>query len=179
MPPTPVATPTDPDWVRSVVARYERQLTAYACHVMHSVDGARDVVQETFVRLCGADRKTVEPRLAQWLFTVCRNLAIDVMRKERRMSMLSDAQASGYESNEPGPSDAAERDDSVSSILQSMAELPEVQQEVIRLKFQHGLSSRQIGEIMNLTVTNVGFLIHTGLKTLRQRLTGDTVSSNR
>src|SRR4051794_27486225 len=161
MPPTP-ATPTDPEWVRSVVARYERQLTSYAVHVMRSVDGARDVVQETFVRLCSADRKTVEPRLAQWLFTVCRNLAIDVLRKERRMFMLSDSQADGYESNEPGPSDAAERDDSVSSILQSMAELPEVQQEVIRLKFQHGLSYRQIGEIMNLTVTNVGFLIHTG-----------------
>ena len=177
MPPT-LATPIDPDWIRSVVARYERQLTAYACHVMHSVDGARDVVQETFVRLCSADRRAVEPRLAQWLFTVCRNLAIDVLRKERRMFMLSDGQAGNFESGDIGPSDAAERDDSVSSILQSMSELPEVQQEVIRLKFQHGLSYRQIGEIMNLTVTNVGFLIHTGLKTLRQKLAGDAVSAS-
>jgi RNA polymerase sigma-70 factor (ECF subfamily) len=42
---------------------------------------------------------------------------------------------------------------------------------VIRLKFQHGMSYKQISQITHLTVTNVGFLIHTGLKTLRRQLT--------
>lgn len=169
---------SDRDWVRSAVARYERPLTAYAAHRVGDAERARDVVQETFVRLCGADRADVEPRLAQWLFTVCRNLVIDVVRKERRMFFLSDSQAEGYASDEPGPSDAAEREDAVSTVLRSLSDLPETQQEVIRLKFQHGLSYRQIGEILNLTVTNVGFLIHTGLKTLRQRLAeGSAVNS--
>ena len=162
------------DWVRRAVARYERPLISYAAHLGGDVERARDVVQETFVRLCAAGRADVEPRLAQWLFTVCRNLAIDVVRKERRMFFLSDSQAEGYQSHEPGPSDAAEREDAVSSVLKSLSALPETQQEVIRLKFQHGLSYRQIGEILNLTVTNVGFLIHTGLKTLRQRLADET-----
>ena len=163
-------TSADREWVRSVVSRYERQLTAYAVHVLKDVERSRDVVQETFVKLCGVDRTEVEPRLAQWLFTVCRNLAIDVMRKERRMFLLNDGQAERYQSGDLGPSDAAEQDDTVSLVLRSLADLPETQQEVIRLKFQHGLSYRQIGEILNLTVTNVGFLIHTGLKTLRRRL---------
>ena len=48
--------------------------------------------------------------------------------------------------------------------------LPANQQEVIRLKFQHGLSYKQIAEVTQLSVSNVGFLIHAGLKTLRQRL---------
>jgi RNA polymerase sigma factor (sigma-70 family) len=163
-------TSADRDWVRSVVAQYERQLTTYAVHVLKDVERARDVVQESFVKLCSAERKDVEPRLAQWLFTVCRNLSIDVMRKERRMYLLSEGQAERYESAMPGPHDRAEQDDSVSVVLRSLADLPETQQEVIRLKFQHGLSYKQIGDILNLTVTNVGFLIHTGLKTLRQRL---------
>ncbi len=42
-----------------------------------------------------------------------------------------------------------------------------------RLKFQGGLSYKQISEVTSLTVTNVGFLIHTGLKTLRQRLSAE------
>lgn len=167
-------TSADREWIRSVVGQYERQLTTYALHVLKDAERARDVVQETFVKLCGADRSEIEPRLAQWLFTVCRNLAIDVMRKERRMFLLSEGQADGYTSAEPAPSDAAERDDTVSLVLRSMADLPETQQEVIRLKFQHGLSYKQIGEILNLTVTNVGFLIHTGLKTLRRRLSDES-----
>jgi RNA polymerase sigma-70 factor (ECF subfamily) len=50
--------------------------------------------------------------------------------------------------------------------------LPKNQQEVIRLKFQHGLSYKEISTVTNLSVTNVGFLIHTGLKVLRERFGG-------
>ena len=161
------------DWVRQAVARYERPLTAYAAHVTGNLERARDVTQETFVRLCSAERTQVEGRLAQWLFTVARNLAIDYRRKERRVPMLSETETGAYADSTdaaPGPSDDAERHDSVSTVLQQLAGLPPVQQEVIRLKFQHGLSYREIGEVLNLTATNVGFLIHTGLKTLRSRL---------
>jgi RNA polymerase sigma-70 factor (ECF subfamily) len=41
---------------------------------------------------------------------------------------------------------------------------------VIRLKFQHGLSYKQIAQVTTLSVSNVGFLIHTGLKILRAKL---------
>ena len=41
----------------------------------------------------------------------------------------------------------------------------------MRLKFQNGLSYKEIAHITNLSVTNVGFLIHTAIKTLRQRMT--------
>ena len=172
---------TNGDWVRHAVAQYERRLVTYVAHLTGDVERARDVVQETFVRLCGAKRADVEGRLAPWLYTVSRNLAIDDRRKERRMHLLNRTPADPYPSHPasrsdpaPDPSDVAERSDSVSAVLTHLAALPPVQQEVIRLKFQHGLSSRQIGEILNLTATNVGFILHTGLKTLRGRLvTGD------
>ena len=168
------------DFVRHAVARYERPLTAYAAHLTGALEPARDVVQETFVRLCSAERTQIEPRLAQWLFTVCRNLAIDHRRKQRRMPMLneteSDTLAETIDTG-PGPSEAAEQHDAVSAVLQHLAHLPPVQQEVIRLKFQHGLSYKEIGEVLNLTATNVGFLIHTGLKTLRQRLASEDGAS--
>jgi RNA polymerase sigma-70 factor (ECF subfamily) len=50
--------------------------------------------------------------------------------------------------------------------------LPPNQREVIRLKFQNGFSYREISRISGHSVSNVGFLIHTGMKTLRQRLVG-------
>ena len=45
--------------------------------------------------------------------------------------------------------------------------LTENQQEVIRLKFQNDLSYREIAEITGMTVSNVGVILHTGLKKLR------------
>jgi len=46
--------------------------------------------------------------------------------------------------------------------------LPANQQEVLRLKFQGDLSYQEISRITDLSMGNVGFLIHTGLKTIRQ-----------
>ena len=56
--------------------------------------------------------------------------------------------------------------------MQLLDGLPANQQEVIRLKFQHGFSYREISQISGHSVTNVGFLIHSGMKTLRQRMVG-------
>lgn len=171
--------PTGPvdrrEWVRQAVAKFERPLTQYAAHVLGGdVERARDLAQEVFLRLCDQDRAKVDDHLAEWLYTVCRNLAIDVKRKERRMRLLTEAQAQALadscEAADPAPAEAAERDDSFSTVLRAMADLPDNQQEVIRLKFHHGMSYKQISQITNLTVTNVGFLIHTGLKALRRQL---------
>src|SRR3712207_7642349 len=69
--------------VRSAVQRFEQPLMSYARHVLGGdLERARDVVQETFLRLIGQDPAKVAPHLTEWLYTVCRNLAIDVRRKE-------------------------------------------------------------------------------------------------
>ena len=166
----PSATTDRNGWVRAAVERFEGPLTRYACRIVGEVESARDIVQETFLKLCGQDRARVEPHLAEWLFTVARNQAIDVRRKERRMGLLSDADADSAASEAPAPGDAIERQEAVSQVLRSIEMLPDNQQECIRLKFQHGLSYKQIAEVTELSVSNVGFLIPTGLKTLRQRL---------
>ena len=41
---------------------------------------------------------------------------------------------------------------------------------MIRLKFADGFSYKEISRISGHTVSNVGFLIHTGLKTIRGRM---------
>jgi RNA polymerase sigma factor (sigma-70 family) len=157
------------EWIRAAVRQYERQLVAYAAHLAGDSERARDIVQEAFVRLCSQDRAKLEFHVAEWLFRVCRNLAIDIRRKEKRMNLLSQEQSDFLGSAEPEPGEAVERDDSFASVTREMKLLPKNQQEVIRLKFQHGLSYKEISTVTNLTVTNVGFLIHTGLKSLRER----------
>lgn len=161
------AAPAHHEWVRAAVRHYERPLVAYAAHLTGRLDAARDIVQETFVRLCGADPTDVEPRLAAWLFTVTRNGAIDHRRKERRMRLTQDDPVDVIPTHAAAPDVAAEQGDALSAVLKALADLPPVQQEAVRLKFQHGLSYKEIGAVLNLTPTNVGFILHTALKTLR------------
>jgi len=142
----------------------------YASRQVGRRGAAADVVQEVFLRLCKADPSTVQPILAQWLYTVCRNLAIDVRRRESRMSTVDLNHAAEPWSPAAGPMETLERKDSLSHALDLMQHLPANQQEVLRLKFQHGLAYKEIAAVTGLTETNVGFLIHSGLKTLRAKL---------
>ena len=158
-------------WVRAAAERFGRPLTLYTSRVVGGdVERARDIVQEAFLRLCSQDERAVGPQLPQWLYAVCRNRALDVRRKERRMSLLDESQTEAFASDSPDPAQSAQQRDDSSNVLALLGDLPANQQEVIRLKFQHGLSYKQIAEVTRLSVSNVGFLIHTGLKSLRQRL---------
>jgi RNA polymerase sigma-70 factor (ECF subfamily) len=158
------------DWLNSLVARHEGPLILYAQRLLGELARARDVVQETFLRLCRTRREQVAGHETAWLYTVCRRAALDVRRKERRMTLMNDQTAATFPSSSPDPALALERSESTADILRMLERLPENQKEAITLKFGHGLSYKEIAEITGLTVSNVGFLIHTGLKTVRQRL---------
>jgi RNA polymerase sigma-70 factor (ECF subfamily) len=157
-------------WVWTAVAKFEKPLTLYAARLLGDAEAARDVVQETFLRLCSQPHAVVEPRMAEWLFTVCRNRALDVLRKENRMTQLTDEQVHHCTSPDPDPAAVSEQREAVEQVLGLLEKLPANQREVIRLKFQNGFSYREISRISGHTVTNVGYLIHVGMKTLRSQL---------
>ncbi len=159
----------DTSWVPSVIADYEKPLTRYAAHITGDVERAKEVVQDTFLKLCRQKPAEIRNHLAQWLYTVCRNRALDVRRKERRMTGISDAQLQQAYSG-PELSAALEKEEQFADVLKILNTLPANQQEVLRLKFQSDLSYDEISQITSLTVSNVGFLIHTGLKTIRERV---------
>ena len=68
---------TDPisnsEFLALALERYEAPLVGYATHILGDVEHARDVVQDTFLKLCREGPGKVRDHLAQWLFTVCRN----------------------------------------------------------------------------------------------------------
>lgn len=157
------------EWLRSVMSAYEGALLRYAVRILGDVERGRDVVQETFLRLLKSDRGPGDDHLAEWLFTVCRNRALDVCRKERRMKHLGEYAEQSQPSREASPPTIAARREQAAEVASALGNLPENQQEVLRLKFQNGFSYKEIAGITGLSVSNVGFLIHTGIQNLRKR----------
>jgi RNA polymerase sigma-70 factor (ECF subfamily) len=159
------------EWVRSALERHESSLLRYAASITGDAERARDIVQDTFIRLWAEDPAGLDGKLTEWLFTVCRNRALDVQRKERRMTPLTEIDLETREASGLSPAASAEARDSSTRALQFLDSLPQNQREVIRLKFQGGLSYQEISRVTDLSVSNVGFLIHTGIKALRQKMT--------
>jgi RNA polymerase sigma factor (sigma-70 family) len=155
------------EWIAEALARYETPLLRFATTLLRDGDRARDIVQETFLQLCQQQRAAVEGHLAAWLFCVCRNRALDLRRKETRMETLTDIAAA-----EPptGPSELLQHREDTGQIMKILATLTENQREVVHLRFQSGLSYKEIAEVTGHTVSNVGVLLHTAVAAIRAQL---------
>jgi RNA polymerase sigma factor (sigma-70 family) len=165
--------PNREKFIMQAVADFESPLIGYAMSILHDLDLARDVVQDTFIRLCQQDLITVEDRLKPWLFTVCRNRSLDLVRKHRRCQSLEDSPWQKVADSGLLPDEQAQQQEQQTRLMSYMDRLTANQREVILLKFQHDLSYLEIQKITGLTSSNIGFLIHTGLRRLREILPDD------
>ena len=183
----PARSLTEPEyenWIEAAIGRYESPLLRYAKHFVGDLETARDIVQDTFLQLCRQSEEELKNRLGQWLYTVCRNRAIDVIRKESRMERVSDRRRDAEERNSDrisdpadtqlGPRATLELAEDTSGLLEQIQRLPDRQQEVLRLKFHGGLSYKEIAEVMDITSSNVGFILHSAITKLRQRMVKTT-----
>jgi RNA polymerase sigma factor (sigma-70 family) len=162
-------TSADAERIQTVMRRFEKPLIQFAGRIIGDSDRARDVVQETFVKFQN-NGASQQPEPATWLFKVCRNGALNVCRKEKRLTFLDEELIEKREAeHQPMPFERLERDEASGFLMRILATLPPRQQEVLQLKFQNDLSYQQIAEIIQTNANNVGVLIHTALKTLRQK----------
>jgi RNA polymerase sigma factor (sigma-70 family) len=155
--------------IRSAVNAYQSHLIAFATRITGSTDSARDVVQETFLRLCDRDPDTVGDHLAAWLFRVCRNQALDARKKEAPLRPFDELRITPADTT-ADPHRALERGDEARRVLRALASLPATQQEVLRLRYQSDLSYKEIAEVTGQSIGNVGSVIHVGVRRLRELL---------
>ena len=161
-------------FIEQAVEEHESALIGYARTFVYDRERARDVVQDTFIRLCKQDIEKVRDHLKSWLFTVCRNRCLDVLRKDKRVEPLDDLQWKKVAGTDVAPDEAAEQEDKMEELMRVMDRLPKNQRDVILLKFQQGLSYKEIEKVTGLGQGNIGFLIHSGLKRLREVMPSET-----
>ncbi len=154
----------------ALVSRYEGPLLGYAERMLGDGAAAQDAVQETFLRLIREGR-TIDhgETIGTWLFRVCRNAGIDAARKEGRMRSAHEKAAHMQAEAAPGP-DPVERREAQQALREELEKLPVNQRNAVVLKVQQGKSYREISAITGLSESNVGYLIHHGLRNLAHGL---------
>jgi RNA polymerase sigma-70 factor, ECF subfamily len=170
----------DSDGLDALVEEYGDRLLRYLVHLTGERDLARDLFQETWVRVLDRGRQ-YDPRrpFVAWLMTIARNLAIDLLRKRRPLSLEAleasdDAGPPRTVARDTGPSpfDAlAERErwDRVRALLGGV---PARYREVLFLRFVEGMSLQEIAEVTGRAVPTVKSRLYRGLDQLALRLEG-------
>lgn len=157
--------------MQAALDTYERPLVAYARRLLGGdLERARDVVQEVFLRLCKTPPDASEGHSKEWLYTVCRNLALDVRRKEARMIEWTETRMTERGGAANAATATLEERDAREAMTALLAELPDREREALRLRFQHGLAYREVAEVMGESVGSVSWWIHAGVQRLRGKL---------
>ena len=161
------------EWVQTAMQRYEKPLLQYSYSIVRDLERARDVVQDTFMRLYKQEQEAIEGHLSQWLFTVCRNCSLKVLRSQERYIHVENSEFESRRSEDPSPSFEMERKERLARLMELVEELSENQREVVRLRFQHFHSYQEISNITGLSVGNVGFILNAAMRSLRDKMERD------
>ncbi|MFT4542134.1 MAG: RNA polymerase sigma-70 factor (ECF subfamily) [Planctomycetota bacterium] len=166
----------DPSAFAELVERHQSALLRLARMLLGRGQAHDDVVQEAFLRLAqkpplfddGIDPKAERARLASWLYTVTRNICMDVLRAETRRK--SRERAAAAEEACEGGLRAVDAADTRALVEARLMALPVDQREVLVLRLLLEKSYREIAEITGKTIGTVGWIVSVGLKALSSDL---------
>ena len=132
-------------------------------NIRHEED-ARDIVQTAFEKLW-VNRKSVDPlKVKSYLFTIAYHQMIDHIRQGNKLIVTDD-----FESSPPPV--AYQRDGELKQVLlKAINELNPTQKSLILLKDYEGYSYQEIGEIMDLSESQVKVYLHRARLQLKEKL---------
>ena len=165
------------DAFNELVVRWERPIHALAFRVFGREEEARDVSQEAFLRAFrGLKGFKGQAKFSSWLYRIALNLCRNWLRRERRVGFVQPQEESLFaEARAVDPiSETVEelivRRDLGRAVAKVMATLSDDQRTVIVLKEYHGLTFREIAELLQCPLSTVKTRLYQGLTVLRRQL---------
>lgn len=167
----------DPELLDHLIEQYQHRLLRYLLFLTGRREVAEDLFQETWMRvLVRGTQYNGRARFDTWLFTIARNLVIDLSRK-RTMSSLdemseSDEDDRPFEVATPGPSPLEQftsREDSA-EVGEVLLTLDASYREVLVLRFYEEMSLEEIAGVTCAPLSTVKSRLYRGLASLKPEL---------
>jgi RNA polymerase sigma-70 factor (ECF subfamily) len=167
----------NPELLDELIELYQHRLLRYLLFLTGKREVAEDLFQETWMRvLLRGAQYNGKARFDTWLFTIARNLVIDLSRK-RTMASL-DEMSEGREDDRPfeiaisGPSPLEQfqsRED-CAEVGEVLLKLEPNYREVLVLRFYEELSLEEIATVTKAPLSTVKSRLYRGLAALKPEM---------
>jgi RNA polymerase sigma-70 factor (ECF subfamily) len=158
--------PDDSKWFCEEVQPLEPALRRYLRSRFPRLVDEDDIVQESYTRLLKARHSGRLQSARGLLFTIARNAAFDLFRKRRTVTAASELDVL-LTSNNAATEDAVaigSRQQAIDVVAEAVDNLPERCREVMCLRYQAGLSYKEIAERLGISPGTVKRQIATGIQ---------------
>jgi len=167
----------DPELLDQLIVQYQHRLLRYLLYLTGNRETAEDIFQETWMRvLKRGDQFNGKSRFDTWLFTIARNLVIDVRRK-RTMSSLEAMREAGEDGRSfdvaadgPSPFELYQTNENGQRVAEALLTLEPLHREVLVLRFHEELSLEEIAQVTRSPLSTVKSRLYRGLSALKPRI---------
>lgn len=160
-----------------LIVRYQHRLLRYLLYLTGHREMAEDLFQEVWMRvLMRGAQFNGQARFDTWLFTIARNLVIDLRRK-KTMSSLDELFEGGSDDDrpmsfeiadgEPTPFDRLSNLEDRERIAASLMTLDTLYREVLVLRFHEELSLEEIAKVTRAPLSTVKSRLYRGLAAIK------------
>jgi RNA polymerase sigma-70 factor (ECF subfamily) len=154
----------DPESFGELCRRYYRPLVAVADAILLDHHLAEDAAQETLAHACRQLPRLRQPeRFGPWIAAICRNVAKDMRRAQRR----EHRQAQDHEV----PQTSSGSDGRDQAVAEALQHLPPRLREAVFLRFYNGMSYQQMAGVLGVTPESVDGRLRRAKKRLAAYLT--------
>ena len=173
----------DPTAFRELVRRYGDSVLGYLFRMTGNRDQAEDLFQETFKRVHEKARTYRGGSLKSWLFTIATRVTIDLVRRRKRLTLVSLNQDSDCDQENPAqqasalaaedavdPADEMVKEEQKEQVRRAVESLPVGQRAALVLAYYQQLSYREVAEVLGCSVGSVKTQMSRALGTLAKRL---------
>lgn len=161
-----------------LVRRYQNDVFRFSLHYLRDVEWAREIAQETFIRVFAArSRFDATRKFRPWLLCIARNLCLNELKRKKTLHMESleeYASTARSESGEVLRSAADSPDQKLMDserrefLMRALESLDDAAREIVTLRFFERLPAKDIAEVVGSTEGAVRTRLHRVLKALRE-----------
>jgi RNA polymerase sigma-70 factor, ECF subfamily len=167
----------DAELLDRLIVLYQHRLLRYLLFLTGDREMADDLFQETWMRvLTRGSQYNGAARFDTWLFTVARNMLIDLRRKRTMVSLeeLCTVEGEDYTfeipSNEPNPFDHYRSKEEARKVAAALLTLDPLHREVLVLRFHEELSLEEIATVTRSPLSTVKSRLYRGVAALKPKL---------
>jgi len=165
-----------------IVRRYADSMLGYLTRMSRDREEAQDLFQETFKRVHEKAHTFGGGTFKNWLFAIATNVAIDGLRRRKRLRLVSlnqpvDCPGSDEEfgtvvaaDNRCNPYDQAIKAEQAEQVKQAIELLPDRQRATLILAYYEQLSYQQVAEALGCSIGTVRTQMFRALRKLADRL---------
>jgi len=158
--------------VKEMVTRKLPRLLALASRLLGDADEARDIAQESFLRIWkqAASWRSEQARFDTWLHRVALNLCYDRLRRRKEHVQIDSEQAFEAVDHNPTPDEQLEASAQSRRMAAALDRLPDRQREAIVLQYYQELSNTEAAALMQISVEALESLLSRARRNLRSHL---------